>query len=377
MTRISNEKKEQCSGCGACATACPTQAITYAYDDEGFLAPSVDEKLCVNCGKCVKFCHLQGENSGKGKKVVGQYAAKIKDEKIRANSRSGGVFTALSDFILERGGVVYGAALLGVEKVEHIRAETPDERDKMRGSKYVQSDTTRIWEAFKRDVADGRPVLFTGSPCQTQAARLIIGGERDNVYLCDFVCHGVPSPILWRDYISFMEKKYRRTLAAFDFRDKREHSWESHVEGLTFVDQKTVYSRRYTNLFYSNECLRESCYACPYTTSERTSDFTIADYWGIDSVAAEFNDSKGVSLLLVRGERGEKALDAVKERLDLIDTSHTPPPHNNLQRSTSRPETRDAFWEDYRKYGFKYVSVKYGRYDALRKIKYKIFDKLS
>lgn len=243
----------------------------------------------------------------------------------------------------------------------------------MCGSKYVQSDTTGVWKTLKDDVLSGKPVLFSGTPCQVEAVYHFFDREHDNLYLCDFVCHGVPSPLFWKEYMAYMERKYRAKITAFDFRDKKEHTWESHFEKITF-GEKTIYSRRYTNIFYSNDCLRRSCYECPYTDTDRVSDFTIADYWGIDDVAPEFNDQKGVSLLLLRGEKAVKAFKDIWEGLIAIDTATVPPTHFNLKRPTSMPKTRAAFWNDYKKHGFGFVSRKYGRYDFVRRIKYKWID---
>ena len=176
--------------------------------------------------------------------------------------------------------------------------------------------------------------------------------------------------------MAYMERKFRSKITAFEFRDKKEHTWESHVEKIAF-GERTIYSRRYTNIFYSNNCLRRSCYECQYTNMDRVSDFTIADYWGSDDGAPEFNDQKGVSLLLLRGEKAVKFFKDIQEDLIVIDTILSPPKHYNLKRPTSMPQTRTAFWNDYKKHGFGFVSRKYGRYDFVRRIKYKWIDKMD
>lgn len=377
MKHIITGSKELCSGCGVCKSVCPTNAIIFTEDREGFLIPAVDEDKCINCGLCTRHCHLQCTGiSGKLLNVSRQYAVKAKDDETRKKSRSGGMFTVISNEILRRGGIVYGAVMQDASIVVHTRAEDIDTRDAMRGSKYVQSETKNIWKSFKEDVFSGRPVLFSGTPCQVAAASRLIEGEHENLFLCDFLCHGVPSQKIWRDYLSYMERKYRKKITAFEFRDKQDHTWESHVEKISF-GSKTIWSRRYANIFSSNNCLRRCCYQCPYTKMDRVSDFTLGDYWGIDEVVPDFNDGKGISLLLVRGEKGEKLFDCVKAELNVSDTSAMPPIHYNLKRPTAMPDSYSAFWEDYHSYGFGYVSSKYGRYDLLRRIKYKIIDRMD
>lgn len=258
----------------------------------------------------------------------------------------------------------------------HLRGETTGDRNKMCGSKYVQSDTFGIWKTLRQDVESGRPVLFSGTPCQVEAVYHFLGREYENLYLCDFVCHGVPGPGFWQSYLAFMEKKYKRKLTAFEFRDKVNHPWEGHVEKLTF-GEKTVYSKRFAGLFAKNYCLRRSCYQCPYTTMDRVADFTIGDYWGLGAVAPDFLDPKGVSLLLVRGEKGATLFDGIKEKLDVLDTSATPPTHYNLKRPTGKPQAHSAFWSDYQKHGYGYVSKKYGGYTLLKSIKRKLIDKMD
>lgn len=374
---IKTDIKELCTGCGVCKAVCSVNAIKFNFDDEGFLSPEVDEKLCLNCGKCLKACHLQSEGTSDKRKPLGQYAVKVKNENVRIRSRSGGAFVALSNFILKQGGIVYGAVLNSSLKTVHFRAETAEDRNKMCGSKYVQSNTLEIWEQLKEDVLSGRLVLFTGTPCQVEAANQYIGKNYENLYLCDFVCHGVPSPKLFESYLSFMQNKFGGKIIGFDFRDKREHTWASHVEKTVFEENRIIYSRRYTNIFYSNNCLRRSCYKCRYTSPDRASDFTIADYWGIDKTAPEFDDGKGISALLIRGEKAKMVLNSVMNEIEIVDTSKYPLPHYNLKRPTAMPETHDKFFEDMKKHGFGFVSSKYGGYDFLRKLRYKIKDKIN
>lgn len=374
--RISCNIKSECTGCGACGCVCPTKAISYTYDKEGFLVPQIDEIRCIHCGKCVASCHLQNQ-SREVKPCIGQYAAKLKNLDKRMHSRSGGAFAAISDVILSRGGAVYGAVMDSDFTVYHRAAYTAEDRDAMCGSKYVQSDTCGVYETIAQDLKAGREVLFCGTPCQVAAVSRIFDRKKySGLFLCDFVCHGVPSPGFWMDYVNWLEKKYKAPVDEIEFRDKQDHSWESHVERIK-IGGKNHYSRRYTNVFYSNTCLRDSCFSCEYTTAERVSDITIGDYWGIDDVAPEFNDHKGISLVMLRTEKAAALFEQCKHELDVIDTSSHELVHYNLKRPTARPADRDRFWHDYEVRGFGYATAKYGRYDFVHRIKYRLFDHME
>lgn len=279
-------QKEKCCGCGICSYFCPKKAITMVDDKEGFSYPRIDQTKCIECGKCVKVCAMQASNEERlTKDCVSIYAVKHKHDAVRMKSRSGGLFTAISDVVLERGGVVYGAKAITPREVQHIRVHTKEDRDTIRGSKYVQSSIIEALPQLECDLKEGLEVLFTGSPCQCAAVlRAFPQHKYPKLILCEFICHGVPSKKVLGDYLDWVEKKYKSKVIEFDFRDKEKHSWESHVERIK-LSKKTIYSRRYTNLFYGNQCLRPSCYACPYTQRRRASDFVIGDYWGIDRVA--------------------------------------------------------------------------------------------
>lgn len=367
------QKKEDCTGCGACEYVCPKQAIKLNSDKEGFLEPIVDIDKCVDCGLCIANCHIRNNHDCKPSNYE-QYAIKHKDDNIRARSRSGGVFTAISDYILEHKGVVFGAVLnKEYFKVEHICAHTAEERDRMCGSKYVQSDMRSVYAQIKKQLDSGKQVLFSGTPCQVSAIAKVFKKEKyPNLILCDFICHGVPSEKLFFQYIRWCSQKYKGKVTDFLFRNKQKFDWESHIEDIT-IGNKHIYSKRYAELFAKNVCLRESCYSCKYTTVNRVADFTIADYWGLDQILPEFNDSKGVSLLIVRTETAKQIFNCIKNNLNYQNTTEHEPIHYNLKRPTARPKERAEFYKELSLRGFKYVSSKYGEKSILRKIRNRIF----
>lgn len=373
---VAVEDGKACCGCGACSYVCSKRAITMRYDDEGFLYPVVEKDLCISCGCCINVCAYRTNIEMPKRGVSKVFGVKHCDSSIRAKSRSGGVFVAISDVVLEKGGIVYGAVLETPYHVKHIRATDRASRDLMCGSKYVESDINNILPLIESDLSTGKTVLFSGTPCQSEAIARLFRKKYANLILCDFICHGVPSQKLWSDYLKWAKRKYNDEVSAVDFRDKSMHSWSSHVEKI-ILSKRVVYSRRYANLFYANQCLRPSCYICPYATPIRSSDFSLGDFWGIGNVNPSFNDEKGVSLLMLRTKVAEELFLEIKDTLETFETTMDRIKHYNLKRPTSRPIDREAFWTDYRKHGFGYVSRKYGGYDFLRKIKMKLVDHID
>ncbi len=299
------------------------------------------------------------------------YAVKHKDEVIRAASRSGGIFTAVSDLILEEGGIVYGCVLDDSFTAHHLRAATADERDRMRGSKYVQSNTSDIFRSVKVDLLEGKKVLFSGTSCQIAGLKAFLGGEYDGLLCMDIVCHGVPSPLVLRDYLTWQESKNGAKVTHLDFRNKR-FGWSTHIETLDLDNGKQIDSRVYTSLFYAHNILRPSCYKCPYKGVMHPADITIADYWGIDKAAPGFNDDKGVSLVLVNNELGrtyfERACHSVDFKQTKLEDSMQPP----LKGPFPCPPERGRFWDDYHRLTFEKIAKKYSEYGFSYRFKKKM-----
>lgn len=234
MIKITDPK--DCCGCTACASICAHDAITMEPDTLGFLYPKVDESKCVDCGLCDKVCQFNDnyDRSLNLEKPIA-YAARHKDINEVMKSRSGAAFVAISDYILEQGGVIYGAGYKDHFRVAHKRATTKEERDEFRGSKYVQSDLTGVFRQVKEDLKNGLTVLFSGTPCQTSGLNAYVGKRlRENLILVDIICHGVPGPFLWRDYIAYLERKQGDQIVTVNFRDKELYGWKAHKESYIF-----------------------------------------------------------------------------------------------------------------------------------------------
>lgn len=292
------------------------------------------------------------------------YALKHKDLNIRMASRSGGVFTALSDYVFERNGIVYGCVMDKSFNVFHLRADNKENRDKMRGSKYVQSDMLNIFKLVKADLNKNKYVLFTGTSCQIAGLKSYLSKNYENLLCVDIVCHGVPSPLVFKKYIEFQEKNYDGRCVSFDFRNKKDFGWANHIETLkierSYTEDRIINSNIFTNLFYQHHILRPACYSCPYKDIVHPGDITIADYWGIDNACPGFNDNKGVSLVLINNRRGERVFNQLKsiEYVNCrIEDSIQPP----LEKPFSEPSDRKQFWNDFKKYNFSYLVPKYAK----------------
>lgn len=368
------EKKEDCCGCTACANICPKSAIAMQPDGLGFLYPVIDDAKCIKCGLCKKVCAFNADydkNDNFEEPYV--YAVRHKDINEIVTSRSGAVFVALSDWILANNGVIYGVGYTGHFRVVHKRAVNKPERDEFKGSKYVQSDLKDIFKQVKRDLQNDIFVLFSGTPCQVAGLKSFLTLSRietEKLYLIDIVCHGVPSPYFWRDYIKYIENKKKQKVIAVDFRNKSKFGWTAHKESFQFED---TYTYTYTYTFYQHIMFRRSCGICHFTNLQRPSDITIGDFWGWQKVDPEFNaDDKGVSLVLINTLKGQKLFEEIKEDIHYIqtDTQHCLQP--NLQHPSVIHPKRNDFEKDYIRHGFVYVAKKYGNLGW----KYEVLDKL-
>lgn len=220
------------------------------------------------------------------------YAVIHKSDTIRMMSRSGGVFTAISDYILEQGGVVYGVVLNGNFSAVHVRATNKELRDKMRGSKYIQSDMQQSFENIRNDLQKGNWVLFSGTSCQVAGLKNYLEKDYERLLCVDIVCHGTPSLAVWKKYLEYQEHRLQSTILSVDFRNKKEFGWRSHVESIYMENGVTINSEVFKNLFYGHEILRPSCYVCRYKSITHPGDITIADYWGIEKAAPDLDDNK-------------------------------------------------------------------------------------
>lgn len=354
---IEIKDKRDCCGCTACASICPHNAITMKPDDIGFMYPVVDTIKCIDCGLCEKVCAFNDnyEKSLNFKKPIA-YASRHKDVNEVMASRSGATFVALSDYVLSQGGVVYGAGFTGHFRVTHKRATTKDERDEFRGSKYVQSDLNGIFLKVKEDLNEEKLVLFSGTPCQTAGLNSFIGKKiRNRLILVDIICHGVSSPYLWRDYLSYLEEKEGKMISSVNFRDKEKFGWAAHYETFCF-ENSSGEKRSYDYTIYQSFAFRDSCNICHFSNITRPSDITIGDLWGWQNVCPDMNkDDKGINLVLLNTEKGVKVFEKIKEVLIVKPLKEGTYLQHNLLAPTPRHSQKIVFENDYKRRGGYYV----------------------
>jgi coenzyme F420-reducing hydrogenase beta subunit len=367
--------KQNCCGCTACKFSCPTSAIEMVEDNEGFLYPIIEQNSCIDCGRCRSVCSFNNnylKNNDFELPIV--LAVKHKNNDIRMSSTSGGVFTALSDYILDNSGVVFGAKFDENKKVIHSKAFTKLERDKFNGSKYVQSDLNDVFKDIKNLIRKNKKVLFSGTPCQCAGLRSFLTNENvENLVICDIVCHGVPSPLMFKEHIKRLELVKNSVISNYFFRDKI-LGWHAHNEVAVFKNGKkeflTSNMERHKLLFHSHFIMRPSCYECVFTNLNRPSDITMGDFWGIERSMPDFDDNKGVSLILINSLKGKSLFEKIKDKLEYrisnIDDCMQP----NLKQPTTKPKNRDEFWNDYFEKGYKFVIKKYIGLNKKKQLRY-------
>lgn len=328
---INITQKENCCGCSACAQRCPKQCITMQADDEGFLYPIIDANLCIDCGLCEKVCPIINQNEPRMPLKV--YAAINKNEEIRMQSSSGGIFTLLAEKTIKEGGVVFGVKFDKNWQVVFDYTETVEGIAPFRGSKYVQATVGNAYKQTELFLKNGRKVLFSGTPCQIAGLKKFLRKEHENLLTVDIICHGVPSPKVWDRYLKDTCPKLLRTMpdGKNSVDSAKGGDYKSCIEAISFRSKITGWKKfsfllklnfstnngkntvvfseefgknNYMQAFLTDTILRPSCYSCHTKNGKSNSDITIADYWGINTVNPSFDDDKGCGAILFNTEKG-------------------------------------------------------------------------
>jgi len=370
-----------CTGCTACQTVCPHNAISLNFNDRGFLVATVDKSICVDCGICEKTCPQI--TSFIQEDLESTYAFINLDSNERYKSTSGGFFIAAAKIFLEKGGYVCGCILKDMIPM-HILSNNIDQISLMQGSKYVQSYMGDCFGKISELLKQSIPVLFTGTSCQVAGLKNYLRIKRvdDAFLLCaDFLCHGVPTTRIWNDYVSYYETHFKRRALDYKFRSKR-YGWGKSALGGDFfsyfvyeksgerIDDKIYYSRLWRHIFFSNLCLREVCYDCKYSSLNKPSDFTMADFWGIEKINPELDDGKGCSLIICNSTAGSDFLKTIRNAKILsINKDDAISQQVNAHHASLSNHLKDAFWLDYNNNGYAFVISKYFGYNARGRVK--------
>lgn len=350
------ELNKNCCGCTVCAEICPQNSISFQYDNEGFLYP-VTDNTCVDCGLCKEVCPVITETTYPTLQKV--YAAKLKDsEKTLIQSTSGGVFAGFAMEFLSYYGVVFGCALNNNLMAYHLCVDNYRDVKKLQGSKYVQSDTRGIYKEVKKYLNDNRYVLYSGTPCQIAALKSYLKEDYPKLLTMEIVCHGVPSPKLFENYLMYLEVEAKSKIKEYYFRHKKKNGKGTWFKYTTLLNSKV--KDRYTDPYYyhfvKGNNLRESCYNCKFSSKNRVADITIGDYTGIPNEHPEFDNSKGVSTVIINTEKGQFFWNQLASNFDFIESTYQKASNinPNLLAPTPRPEIRDEFYKNYNEDILKY-----------------------
>lgn len=363
--------KTLCSGCAACTNACPVDAISMQEDEEGFLYPLVDINRCIKCSKCIRVCpYINSEFTVKAdsEELSKCYAAYNKNEEVRYQSSSGGIFRVFADKVLSENGVVFGAAFDNKFEVYHKSARTDEDVKKFMGSKYLQSRMDLVYREVEKNLNKKEKVLFTGVACQIAGLKRYLKTDYENLVCVDVICCAVGSPKIWREYLKNFFPNLHINLV--NFRDKCS-GWNSSTMKIKNGEQEyacCIYKDLYFKSLRNNVFSRPACGTCKFKNKNRISDITIADCWGYQKIAPEMNDNRGLSSVIVHTEKGEKILNSVHKQLAIkeISLADIEEFNSNYMRSESFNKTmRDNFWKDYKKMPFKRLIRKYA--DANKK----------
>lgn len=368
---ISCVDRNDCFGCTACMSICKLSAITMKADSEGFMAPVLNESLCVNCGQCKNVCPAIQKWESTNPNQNEYYYYQNPDDLVLEKSTSGGAFMGIVESVEKPwvGGCIEDENLY----IKHIITNDPDQISLMQGSKYTQSDIGDTFKQVKDALERDEQVVFSGTSCQIHGLLNYLEAvnvSRDKLVTIDLICHGVPSNLMHQEYIKYYELKKRKKPIRHIFRTKKQ-GWgtifilKNYIQTLDFSrlghDDKSLESQLYTNIFFSDLCLREACYNCPYCTENKPADITLADFWGIEDTDI-INNEKGCSLIIARNN-GKELLRKIKgaNKLNEEQAAIAKKYQKHLITHNDRPTLRDDFWNDYYKYGFEFVAKKYLR----------------
>lgn len=353
--------QSECTGCAACINICNKKAIIMIENEKGFYYPKIDAEKCVSCELCKTICPVNAPPQPN--EHIQVFAALVKNDDERAKSTSGGIFACLAKRVIRSGGYVFGAILDRDLIVRHVEAHTLDELEKIRNSKYVQSDIGFSYKQARKRLQEGKGVLFSGTPCQIAGLRNYLKNDYPNLLAVDILCHGVPSPGLFQKYIKSEEELASSKMINLRFRTKI-IGWKKNNTVREFINGKTAdWADTFVPGFLQDYYLRESCYSCRYATDMRQGDITLGDYWGYRESAPDYieDDDKGISLVIINTPKGETAYKNIRREIASAKRTMEDAKHGNpiLYKSSRKPEKYNEFWKDANKMSWGEIAAKY------------------
>ena len=366
---------KKCTGCGACAQVCPKEAIEMKQDDRGFYHPNIDDEECIECGKCTRTCHVNSTNDFN--EVKSKYLFRHSDKEVRLTSSSGAAFTAIANVILKNGGMIFGAEFNGDFVVQHNGYDSLDKVKRFCTSKYVQSNTLDVYKRVFEQLKNQRKVLFSGTPCQVAGLKKYLESNNcslENLITLDFICHGAATPKFWDDCLKRYENKYGAKATAVNFRGKPRPGKVQNLS-IEFENGKKFIAPSanleiYFYHFLKNFIIRESCFECKYSRSERVSDISMGDCFKTSGSLAYLSDGMGLSQLMANTDKGKAVLDYICEYGEMVEVDKNEYMQPNLKHPTPRPEGYDDFWNAYLQRGFNGAIQVSGFTNIKNRIKY-------
>ena len=364
-------EKNKCTGCTACYNICPKGAIEM-IEINGFKYPHIDSNKCINCGLCKKICPIYKKNNDSLNKC---YVGFSKDIKDLEKSSSGGIFPLIARNILNDNGIVIAASFKN-NKLSHIIIDNIKDLDKLKGSKYLQSDLSNIFKHVKENI-NNKKILFVGTPCQVGGLKSYLKKDYENLICIDLICHGVPSPKLFDKYVKYLEDNNNDKLKNYNFRDKKT-GWDTYSNTATFKNKKyteLASSNSYMKLFLKDIALRESCYDCNFKLGNKYSDITLGDFWNVQKYYPDMYNKKGVSAIIINTEKGNHLFNTIKDNITYKECNIDEILKGNpsLKYSSIKPINRDNFFKDLNTLSFNEINNKYTKtplyIKVLRKLK--------
>lgn len=345
------EKKEDCCGCTACESICPIGCITMQPDEEGFVYPYIDTDKCIDCHKCEKVCPIKKDKKNINR--VDAICCRALDKNIVKDSTSGGFFTPLAQHVLEQQGCVIGVECGDDKIIKHISVKNKNDLNKLRGSKYVQSDLNGVFSDVKKELNNGTMICFSGTPCQVSGLLSYLDKDYENLITVDMVCKGVPSPKLWKKYVDYQEKKYNSKIREVSFR-KKTYGYHSGTMELIFENGKKYSGSGrvdfFLKSFYSDISSRPSCYNCSFKSDSHQSDFTIFESWHASTVVPGLKDDDlGYTSVLINSDKARSVFLKIKDKYEWyeIDKEQAIELDGIMVRNNSKPHPkRGEYYQD-------------------------------